>query len=66
MAWTQSDIDALKTAMAQGVKRVRYASGEVEYQSLSEMRQLLAMMRAEVSPAEVAPRRTVARFESGF
>lgn len=66
MAWTQSDIDALKAAMAQGVKRVRYTSGEVEYQSLADMEKLLARMEREANPEGVAPKRTVAKYLGGF
>lgn len=65
MAWTQTDIDKLKAAIALGAKRVRYVSGEVEYHSLAEMRSLLADMEREVSPNSQVNRR-VARFERGF
>lgn len=49
MAWTQTDVDALKAAMAKGVRRLRMNGEEVEYGSLSEMRSVLAMMEAEVA-----------------
>lgn len=53
MAWTQSDVDALKSAIATGARRVRFGSGvdaqEVEYRSLSEMRTALDLMSAEVA-----------------
>lgn len=65
MAWSQDDINVLKAAMAKGTKRVRYASGEVEYQSVDDMRKLLADMQRDVNP-DAAPRRTVARFVNGF
>lgn len=65
MAWTQSDIDALKKAMAGGFRRVRYTSGEVEYRSLEEMKRLLADMEQSVS-ATKRIRRTVGNFRSGF
>ncbi|MFN3656820.1 MAG: phage head-tail joining protein [Pseudolabrys sp.] len=48
MAWTQSDLDALDSALKRGVKRVRYSSGETEYHSLDEMLRLRAVMKAEV------------------
>lgn len=48
MAWTQTDIDTLKAAMARGVKRARINGEEVEYASISEMQTVLAMMEAEV------------------
>lgn len=50
--WTQQDVDALKKAIGSGVLRVRYSGPperELTYQSLAEMRSLLAEMVAEVS-----------------
>lgn len=54
MIWTQTDIDALKAAIVSGVLSVTYAgppSRSVTYQSLKEMRSLLAEMVASVSGA---------------
>lgn len=65
MAWTQTDIDALKKAMAGGIRRVRYTSGEVEYRSLDEMKELLADMENQVS-GNRRIRRTVGQYRSGF
>lgn len=50
MAFTQSDIDALKAAIATGALRARYADGrEVQYRSLAEMRETLGLMRDEAA-----------------
>lgn len=49
MAWTQVDIDALKSAMGRGLKRARINGEEVEYTSMTEMKSVLAMMEAEVA-----------------
>lgn len=49
MAWTQADIDALKAAMARGLKSAQIGQERVEYASMAEMRSALAMMEAEVS-----------------
>lgn len=49
MAWTQTDIDALKAAMARGIKTARQGNEMVEYATLAEMRSTLAMMEAEVT-----------------
>ncbi len=61
MAWTQSDIDALKQAMATGAKRVVFGSGETrreqEFRSLAEMEKILADMTDAVLGAQ-APQRT--------
>jgi hypothetical protein len=65
MAFTQSDVDTLKEAIATGAKRVRYADGrEVEYRTLNEMERALALISAEVAPANVAPGRFVVGFRS--
>lgn len=51
MAFTASDVQELKAAIATGALRVRYADGrEVMYRSLTEMRSILTMMQDEVSP----------------
>lgn len=65
MAFTQTDIDKLKIAIASGAKRVRYASGEVEYRSLADMERTLRGMEAEVNPSTRTTRR-VAKVVSGF
>lgn len=50
--WTQADIDALKTAIARGVRSVTYADRTVVYHSLAEMLQLLSTM---AHAADVVP-----------
>ncbi len=65
MAWTQQDVDSLKKAMKGGIKRVQYTSGSVEYQSVADMKALLKDMEREVAGSP-PPRRTVARFVSGY
>ncbi len=54
MAWSQSDVSALETAIKTGVKRVTYHDHTAEYHSLTEMLQLLDRMRAEVRAASGA------------
>ncbi len=49
--WVQADIDSLKAAVASGILTVRYdgpPGRTIQYQSLAEMRNLLAEMVAEV------------------
>jgi len=49
--WTQTDVDKLAAAVASGVLSVEYdgpPSRRVQYQSLKEMRSLLAEMIAAV------------------
>jgi hypothetical protein len=62
MAYTQSQIDALKDAIATGVRTVRHGETETEYRSLAEMMAILAQMEAALATRR---RRTVARFTSG-
>lgn len=50
--WTQTEINELKKAIASGVLTVTYSgppSRSVTYQSLAEMRKLLADMQADVA-----------------
>lgn len=49
MAWQQSDVTALETAIKRGVKKVQYHDHSVEYHTLGEMLALLNAMRSEVS-----------------
>ncbi len=52
--WTQTDVDALKIAVKSGTLSVSYSgppARTVVYQSLSQMRELLAEMVAQVANA---------------
>jgi hypothetical protein len=52
--WTQADVDSLKAAVASGVLTVRYdgpPGRTITYQSLAEMRSLLASMQQDVARA---------------
>lgn len=49
MAWTQTDIDALKAAIKTGVRRVTYADQTIEYQDMTSMIRALKLMEAEVT-----------------
>lgn len=51
MAWTVRDRDALKKAIAMGVRVVAYGDRRQEYRSLDEMKDILAMMEKELAPA---------------
>lgn len=54
ITWTQADIDTLRAAVAGGVLTVKYAGPpqrELTYQSLTEMRSLLAGMNRQVTSA---------------
>lgn len=69
MAWTQTDIDALKAAIATGALKVKFGAGpderEITYRSLADMNATLAQMQAELSPASAPPLRTVGAYGNG-
>ena len=49
MAFTQTQLDALESAIAQGVLTVRYADGKtVTYRSLDEMLNLKSQMEGDL------------------
>ena len=65
--WTQADIDTLKAAIAKGVLSVSYAgppARSITYQSLAEMRSLLADMVRSVNGGGAKFRRVA--FKKGF
>lgn len=68
--WTEDDITTLKAAVASGVLSVSYngpPARTVTYQSLSEMRSLLAEMVADVAGAAgTRPAFRLAGFSKGF
>lgn len=49
--WTQTERDALASTIAKGILTVEYADHRVTYQSLEQMRALLAEMDASISQA---------------
>lgn len=54
MAWTQTDVDKLKKAMATGVKRVEFDGHLTMFQDTGEMIALLKRMEAEVAASTAA------------
>jgi hypothetical protein len=64
--WTQDDVDALKKAVASGARRVKFKDREVEYQSLAQMRALLASMQQDVAAAAGKPSYTRISTRKGF
>lgn len=52
MAVTQADLDVVTRAIASGERRVRFSDGrEVEYRSVADLRDALALLRAEMNAA---------------
>lgn len=68
MAFTQSDIDTLKSALASGVQTVELADRRVTYRSLDELKEAIRMAEAElgVTPDRVKPRFAFPMTGKGF
>lgn len=68
--WTEADISTLRAAMRSGILTVRYdgpPKREVTYQSLDEMRKLLAEMMADVGASTgTRPSHRLAATRKGF
>lgn len=59
MAFSQSDIDNLKAAIARGARKVKQGDEEIEFTSLADMQKTLRMMQAEVTPSVIRPIATI-------
>ncbi len=55
MAFSQSDLDALQSAMAKGARRLKMGQEEVEFRSLAEMERMESRIKRELGLT--APRR---------
>lgn len=56
MAYTQSDLDALKEAIKTGELSVRYADSSVTYRTMGEMIQIMRLMEVDIrAAASVSP-----------
>lgn len=64
MAWSQTDLDKLETAIAAGVRRVKYSDKEVEYQSVDDMIKVRELIRQELTTSP-RPQRIYASFSKG-
>lgn len=51
MAWTQTQVDTLKSAIASGTRTVAYGDKTITYQNTESMIAALAAMEAEVGAA---------------
>lgn len=67
MAWTQTDIDTLKAAIASrgGAKRIKFSDHEVDFETMDDMRKLLADMERDVADAAAIPRTRYAQTSKG-
>lgn len=60
MAWTQTDIDALKAAIAagRGARTIAFGDQSVTFNSVDDMLKLLSVMQADVATAAGGGSRT--------
>lgn len=55
MAFSQSDVDALKAAIATGARSVAYDGHSVTYRSMADMIATLRMMERDIATTSAAP-----------
>ena len=56
MAWTQAQLDALKTAYAAGIRSVTFGDRTTVYQSQAEMAEAISRIEAELARTATTPR----------
>ena len=66
MAYTQTDIDNLKSVIASGVLSLKHGDTMTVYRDLASARAALALMEAEVNPSTQSRRRTLVSFSRGL
>lgn len=52
MASTQEQLEALRAALATGVRRVRFENREIEYRSIEELKAAIAAAEAELAKSQ--------------
>jgi len=62
MAWTQTELDALKAAYASGTLRVSYDGRTVQYGTEDDLIRRIRVIEREISPK---PSRSFAAFSKG-
>ena len=66
MAYTQTQLDALEAAIAQGVLEVEHNGRRVRYRSAEEMQNLRRQMRAELGLTDQRSTRRFGEFYKGL
>lgn len=68
MAWTQTDVDNLKTAIAdgRGARSMSFGDQTVVFNSIRDMLELLSVMQAEVDGATRSTRTRYGATSKGF
>ena len=68
MPYTSEQLQALRDALANGVRRVRFGDREIEYRSVEELKAAIATAEAELAKASETPmtRQIRVSTEKGF
>lgn len=68
MPYTEQQLQALRDALASGVRRVRFADREMEFRDVAELKQAIATAEAEVAKSGGTPmvRQIRISTENGF
>jgi hypothetical protein len=68
MAYTDQQLQALRDALANGVRRVRFGDREIEYRTVDELKQAIAVAEADVAKSTGVPvtRQIRVSTEKGF
>lgn len=66
MAWTQTQLDALEAAIAQGTTKVKYSDKEVTYRSLDEMMQIRDKIREDLGITSGRNKRIFSEHSRGY
>jgi hypothetical protein len=66
--YTEEQLQALRDALANGVRRVRFGDREIEYRSVDELKQAIAAAEADVAMSGGTPmiRQIRTSTEKGF
>ena len=66
MAWTQSDLDAINTAIATGARRVRFQTHEVEYQTTTDLLRARDAIQREIAQQNPSAAILFAEYDGGY
>lgn len=65
MAFTQADVDAIKTAIASGEHEITYGDGRrIQYRSVAELQSALQLAQNEVAAAAGTTKKRTVRFQT--
>jgi hypothetical protein len=66
MAWTTTDLDAVKAALAKGEQTVQFADRSVTYRSVDDLLRVKQEIEAELAAADSRPRQFHAYTRKGL